>query len=854
MERFQAGKQVVRLASWAGLLAVLFVASWSAAGTDQPASNQSATAKQLLAEAHRLAEAGDMDGAMRLIRQAERLGANDKASGQPSSQPKKEHRSFARSLAERLRWPLSFFGKKKAADQTAGAASPARPSEQSSPVPTNPFRPSRVRAASGPTTQTVGGGRPDRTSPVGTSVVQASPSGGSTSGSTGVGGTPRPEQQLWSKVRSAMAGASEAEQRQMFEYLKTVDPAMVDPILKTWRMARQMGQRKVVEYGQTPAAAAAASQPSQRSTVASELAQRPSGHPLLSALDGQSPRGRLQAPDPRRVRGNTQAASSSGAFGAANPWSGDGRFATTSGRAEASPEADASGQPVGSRSAARPSFGAALARHPLAGAVGSPAADGSTTRLAGASVWADQPQRVTNPIQLGFESASPARASELPSGSQPTTASSAASLGLSSSLPRGAGSRVGASGTVTNPLAPAGPAASPPTATPSPQAASWPSGSAGTSTGPAAPTGLATQPPTAGAGVATGPTASSVPARVQANGAVVGLPPSGAAPGGNASLSARNASAAPTASSGSTAGSGATGSGFPLAPLPKLSNLRTALQSAGQELQHSLAESPLGLGRKRATEPTAGSGQPSASPTDDQLLQQLISLYESQVGQARPGTSEDERLDFVRKHVDLRMLYFVAGHQERALEAIPYIDAADQEFWQQVFWAMSNYFDREGIPDSSDRATQTIAQLKTAIQRLQQNARLQLRNVNFCHKIVSYGNYERFDRDEFTPGQPVLLYAEVENFKSELTPDGLWRTVLKSTIEFYKAGKNGDLVERITFPPTEDLCRNHRRDYFHSYELTIPPKCSLGPHVLKLIVEDQLSQKVATYSVNFVVK
>ena len=237
-----------------------------------------------------------------------------------------------------------------------------------------------------------------------------------------------------------------------------------------------------------------------------------------------------------------------------------------------------------------------------------------------------------------------------------------------------------------------------------------------------------------------------------------------------------------------------------------------------------------------------------------ELLQRLIAAAEAEIANAKPGQSDEELLQFIQKHVELRMLYFIAGQQERALEAIPVVEPADQEFWQQMFWAIANYFDREGIPDPGDRATQTVAQLKTAVQRLQEAARLELRNVNFCHKIVSYGNYERFQRDEFTPGQPVLLYAEVENFKSELTSDGQWRTVLKSTIEFYKAGPNGDLVDRIEFPPTEDLCRNHRRDYFHSYELTIPQKISLGPHVLKLIVEDQLSQKVATYSVNFTVK
>lgn len=235
-------------------------------------------------------------------------------------------------------------------------------------------------------------------------------------------------------------------------------------------------------------------------------------------------------------------------------------------------------------------------------------------------------------------------------------------------------------------------------------------------------------------------------------------------------------------------------------------------------------------------------------------LHRLISIAEAEAAQMSIGTTEEEKQQYLQKQAYLRMLYLMGGQQERALEAIPGLDAADQEFWQQMFWAVANYFDYEAMPYADDRATQTVAQLRSAVHRLQENAKLELSNVVFCHKIASFGNYERFDRDEFSPGQPVLVYAEADNFKSEPTADGQFRTILRSTIEIYKAGSNGDLVERYSFPATEDLCRNHRRDYFHSYEFSIPQRISLGPHVLKLTVEDQLSQKVATYSLNFTVK
>lgn len=271
--------------------------------------------------------------------------------------------------------------------------------------------------------------------------------------------------------------------------------------------------------------------------------------------------------------------------------------------------------------------------------------------------------------------------------------------------------------------------------------------------------------------------------------------------------------------------------------------------------------SPASAGRAEHGMDRSFSPPPSASETSDSVsgdwqsrLQELIAVAADNVKQFNPGPTDDETQRYIERHVYLRLLYLMAGQQERALEAIPGIDAADQEFWQQVFWAMSDYFDQQAIPQADDRATQTVAQLRTAVQRLQENARLQLRNVTFCHKISGYGDYERFERDEFSPGQPVLVYAEVNNFTSEPTSDGQYRTILRSTIELATPGHDGSVVERLSFPATEDVCRNYRRDYFHSYEFTIPQRITLGPHVLTLSVEDQLSRKVATYSLNFMVQ
>jgi len=249
---------------------------------------------------------------------------------------------------------------------------------------------------------------------------------------------------------------------------------------------------------------------------------------------------------------------------------------------------------------------------------------------------------------------------------------------------------------------------------------------------------------------------------------------------------------------------------------------------------------------------TGGSRNVSLPANWHDELQKIVTVAATEAGQTSVGTSDAEKLAYIQKQVNLRMLYLLSGQPARSLEPIAGLDPADQEFWQEVFWGMSSYFDRNTIADPRDRATQTIAQLRQAVHKLQEKSKLELRNVSFCNKIENYGRYERFKRDEFTAGQPVLLYAEVENFKSEPTADGPYRAILKSTIEIFDTG--GKRVVSMPFAPNEDLCASPRRDYYNSYEFSIPQQISLGPHTLKLTVEDQLSQKVASYSVNFTVK
>ena len=258
-----------------------------------------------------------------------------------------------------------------------------------------------------------------------------------------------------------------------------------------------------------------------------------------------------------------------------------------------------------------------------------------------------------------------------------------------------------------------------------------------------------------------------------------------------------------------------------------------------------------------------GQGDPSGNPatlgmnngqTSD--IPDVIRSLKTELLTATPGQTDAERVQYIRKHVNLRLLNLVNGDVGEAVEPIPGIASADQEFWQQMIWSVSNYFDDQGMPDPSVRSAETIEQLRGAIAQLGQTADLKLRNTTFCHRIVSFGNYERFKEDRFTTGQPVLLYSEVENFTSRRSSNDGYRTILQSAIELYRAN---DLEQPAATIPlssdtTEDFCRAQRRDYFHSYEFSIPPNLEPGQYTLVLRVVDQQSRKVATSKVNFEVE
>ena len=235
-------------------------------------------------------------------------------------------------------------------------------------------------------------------------------------------------------------------------------------------------------------------------------------------------------------------------------------------------------------------------------------------------------------------------------------------------------------------------------------------------------------------------------------------------------------------------------------------------------------------------------------------LRKLISLMEAEAARPPVDDTPAERQAHIQRQVYLRMLYLMDAEPEKAQLPIADVEVVDQEFWTSMFWGMSNYFDVEQTGDPGTRAAQTIAQLNSAARQLQSVADLELRNVSFSSQIDGWGLYDRFDRDEFEPGQEVLLYGEIRNFSSEATPTGFYRTLVNSTIEIVRAGEEDNVLERNDLGDTEDHCRGLRSDFYNSYRITIPSRLTPGSYQLRLSVEDKLNGRFATQTIGFTVR
>lgn len=259
--------------------------------------------------------------------------------------------------------------------------------------------------------------------------------------------------------------------------------------------------------------------------------------------------------------------------------------------------------------------------------------------------------------------------------------------------------------------------------------------------------------------------------------------------------------------------------------------------------------SPAGLpadGGKPSVPPVAQAGVTKGETASDwrRHLDAAIAELERQT---REHTGED---DAWTKQVYLRLLDLAAGRRDEALKPISGLPPAQQDYWARQIFALSASLD-QGTADAGRRAAEAGLHLSRAVAALGEQAPLVVHNLAFCTDVHSYGVLKRFEPAEFHAGQQVLLYAEIENFKSEETAQG-FHTSLDASYQIND--RQGRRVAHDDLSLTEEHCQNRRRDFFVRYFITLPKNIYEGDYTLDLTVEDKLGHKINQGSIDFSVK
>jgi hypothetical protein len=202
------------------------------------------------------------------------------------------------------------------------------------------------------------------------------------------------------------------------------------------------------------------------------------------------------------------------------------------------------------------------------------------------------------------------------------------------------------------------------------------------------------------------------------------------------------------------------------------------------------------------------------------------------------------------REVLLRLLKLAAGRRDEAVRRAAALPAGEQEFWTHQMHTLATLLDPDGAPVPSRRAALALKALRDAEAELAAESSLEVRNLAFCTEVQAFGSFKRFAAAEFEPGQEVLLYAEIDNFRSLETKGG-YQTSLQGSYHVLEAG--GRSVAEHNFPVDEDFCTSRRRDFFIPFRLYLP-KLAPGDYSLQLTVEDTLAKKFGQGTIAFRIK
>jgi hypothetical protein len=145
----------------------------------------------------------------------------------------------------------------------------------------------------------------------------------------------------------------------------------------------------------------------------------------------------------------------------------------------------------------------------------------------------------------------------------------------------------------------------------------------------------------------------------------------------------------------------------------------------------------------------------------------------------------------------------------------------------------------------------TIDVLRSLTAALEQSAPLVIKKLEFAKSVQGFGRYEPLSPPTFRPGDPVWLYAEIENLQDKRIGEHQYVVRLGSLLTIRQDGTV--LGWGRSVPATPDWSRSPRRDHhavirFHIPSNDPPPP---GTYSLKVEIVDLETRRRAEHVLRF---
>ncbi|MDP1560277.1 MAG: hypothetical protein Q8M16_02665 [Pirellulaceae bacterium] len=226
-------------------------------------------------------------------------------------------------------------------------------------------------------------------------------------------------------------------------------------------------------------------------------------------------------------------------------------------------------------------------------------------------------------------------------------------------------------------------------------------------------------------------------------------------------------------------------------------------------------------------------------------IQQAIRSIEQSVSQAKEP-QEKQNLE-----IYLRLLQLIAHDPDEAVRNIESLPKHRQNFWREQIFALSQIIqapesDQELMfVNHSRQATKALAHLQNAIEALKNEATLQIRQVQFCQEIRSFGDYDLARSTLVASGDPMLIYCEVFNYSAQRLNDSSGDHFQTSLVPSYVIlDSQQQPVSQKEFPAVRDRCRSRRQDFYLVLQVEVP-NLPPGKYHLQVNVEDLAAGKIA---------